>query len=177
MLQIHAVTASYWHCPHSTTVRCPSDRRSVRLSHPAAHAPVAGLLLWAPRAGDIDRQRRAPSSNAAEMTYIVSSGALNSTPTNSRRSTALSSTCGQCHVDSRVDEAEHRLYIVYTAPLTGRPMAHGHHKTTTSLFSVYACATTERIYHCLDVLLVMRPKRKKKVKVARTRLPSVGFRS
>jgi len=26
-----------------------------------------------------------------------------------RRSTALSSKCGQCHVDSRVDEAEHRV--------------------------------------------------------------------
>ena len=26
-----------------------------------------------------------------------------------RRSTALSSKCGQCHVDSRVDEAEHRF--------------------------------------------------------------------
>ena len=29
----------------------------------------------------------------------------------SPRSTALSSECGQCHVDSRVDEAEHRLAV------------------------------------------------------------------
>jgi len=43
----------------------------------------AGLLLSALLAGDIDRQRRAPVSHA---------GALSST--------ALSSKCGQCHVDS-----------------------------------------------------------------------------
>jgi len=49
------------------------------------------LLLSAVQAGHIDRQRRAPSNGAAARV----------------RSTELSSTCGQCHVDSRVDEAEH----------------------------------------------------------------------
>jgi len=42
------------------TVRCPS----VCLSVPSA-AACGGLLLWARRAGVIDRQRRVPSSNGA----------------------------------------------------------------------------------------------------------------
>jgi len=58
---------------------------------------AVGLLLSAVRAKDIDRQRRVlGSSNAAAQ----------------GRSTALSSKCGQCHVDSRVDDAEHRLGLL-----------------------------------------------------------------
>jgi len=62
----------------------------VRLSVPAA----AGLLLSADPVGlgDIHRQRRAPCAQHQGS-----------------RSTALSSKYGQCHVESRVDDAEHRL--------------------------------------------------------------------
>jgi len=56
-------------------VECPS----VCLSHHSTSA-AAGLLLSAVLAGDIYRQRRSPGAQ--------------------RRSTALSSKCGQCHVDS-----------------------------------------------------------------------------
>jgi len=56
------------------------------------------LLLSAVRAKDIDRQRRAPGSSSAAARG---------------RSTALSSKCGQCHVDSQVDEAEHRWVSLY----------------------------------------------------------------
>jgi len=62
--------------------------RRVRLSVPAA----AGLLLSADPVGDIHRQRRAPCAQHQGS-----------------RSTALSSKYGQCHVESRVDDAEHRL--------------------------------------------------------------------
>jgi len=58
----------------------------------AAGACAAGLLLSARQAGDIGRQRPVPGTKQQR-----------------RRSTALSSKCGQCRVDSRVDEAEHRL--------------------------------------------------------------------
>jgi len=49
------------------------------------------LLLSAVRAKYIDRQRRAPGSSSAAARG---------------RSTALSSKCGQCHVDSRINKAE-----------------------------------------------------------------------
>ena len=49
------------------------------------------MLLSAVRAEDIDRQRRAPGSSSAAARG---------------RSTALSSKCGQCHVDSRINKAE-----------------------------------------------------------------------
>ena len=73
------------------TVGCLSSRPSVcPIIRPQQRA--TGLLLSAVRAGDIDRQLRAPGGRQQR-----------------RRSTALSSKCGQCHVSSRVDEAEHRL--------------------------------------------------------------------
>jgi len=57
---------------------------------------AAGLLLSAMRDRDTDRHggRRTPNSNCAAAR---------------RRSTALSSVCGQCHVVSQLDDAEHRL--------------------------------------------------------------------
>ena len=58
---------------------------------------AVGLLMGAMRAGDIDR--RAPGAQQQRRRST------------SPRSTALSSECGQCHVDSRVDEAEHRLAV------------------------------------------------------------------
>jgi len=58
------------------------QRSDVRLSVPSLDSRC-GLLLWA---GDIDQQWRAGAGR----------------PT----ATALSSKCGQCHVDSRVNEAE-----------------------------------------------------------------------
>ena len=69
---------------------CPS----VSLSH-QSNAVAAGLLLSAVRAKDIDRQRRAPGSSSAAARVC---------------STALSSKCGQRHVDSRINEAEHRQF-------------------------------------------------------------------
>jgi len=58
------------------TVRCPSVCLSVCPIYRPLQQRAAGLLLWARRTGDIDRQRRPPSSTAA------------------------SSKCGQCHVVS-----------------------------------------------------------------------------
>jgi len=56
-----------------------------------SNAAVAGLLLSAVLAKDIDRQR--PAAAAPQHT-------------------ALSSKCGQCHVDSRINEAEQRLGLL-----------------------------------------------------------------
>jgi len=66
------VVHAYWHCPHSmqsriyVTVRCPSVCLSVCMfacpidrSQPRR---AASLLLGTKRAGDIDRQRRAPGA-------------------------------------------------------------------------------------------------------------------
>ena len=78
------------HCPHSmrsrlyVTVRRPSVRPSVC---PIVQQPLrraASLLLSAPRAGHIGRQRWAPALRSKR-----------------RRSTAFGSKCGQCHGDSR----------------------------------------------------------------------------
>jgi len=80
LYQWNSAQYGYWHCPHGRASIC--NRLSVRMSHQQQRWP-AGLLLSALLAGDIDRQRRAPVSHA---------GALSST--------ALSSKCGQCHVDS-----------------------------------------------------------------------------
>jgi len=81
------------------------QRSGVRLSvcpiiRPQQRRATAGLLLSAVQAGDIARQRQAPCSNGAAARG---------------RSTALGSKCGQCHVDSRVDEAEHRLVALAVA--------------------------------------------------------------
>ena len=91
---------AFWHCAHSMrsrvykTVRC----LSVRLSHQSNAATACGGFAAERRTGkDIDRQRRAPGSSSAAARG---------------RSTALSSKCGQCHVDSRVDETEHRLGLI-----------------------------------------------------------------
>ena len=73
---------------------CPSVRLSC---HSAIQRRAAGLPLSAVRAGDIDRQWWAPGAEQQR-----------------RRSTALSSECGKCHVDSRVDETEHRLVTIMT---------------------------------------------------------------
>ena len=79
------------------TVRCPSVRQSVCPISRTQQSRAAGLLLSAVRAKYIDRQRRAPGSSSAAARG---------------RSTALSSKCGQCHVDSRINEAEHRLGLL-----------------------------------------------------------------
>ena len=49
-------THDYWHCPHSirSGVYASVGRPSGRPIRPL-HAAAAGLLLWARRAGDIDR--------------------------------------------------------------------------------------------------------------------------
>jgi len=62
------------------------------------------LLLSAVQAGDIDRQQRAPSSNGATA----------------RRSAANAGSV--VHVDSRVDEAEHRL-VITPPPIGERSIA------------------------------------------------------
>ena len=66
----------------SVTVGCPSVCPVIR----PQQRRTAGLLLSAMRAKGIAQQQRSSS-------------------------TALSSKCGQCHVDSQVDEAEHRLVL------------------------------------------------------------------
>ena len=68
---------------------------SICLSVPSfdSERRAAGLLLSAPRTGDLDRHS------------TVGAGAQQQR----RRRTAHSSKCRQCHVDSRVDEAEHKL--------------------------------------------------------------------
>ena len=91
---------SYWHCPHSmrsrvyVTVGCPSVRLSVCPSVFSIIRPqqrrATGLLLSARAGGGY----RLSAANAGRPR---------------RCSTVLSSKCGQCHVDSRVEEAEHRL--------------------------------------------------------------------
>ena len=50
------------------TIQCPSVRPFVCLSVPFCAAAAAGLLLLARQAGDIDRQRRAPSRSGAAAT-------------------------------------------------------------------------------------------------------------
>ena len=69
------------------TIRCPPIRSFVCLSH---FAPQVGLLLWARRASDVDRQRRAPGSssaaaraaarrsdaNAGSVTFIADAGGI-----------------------------------------------------------------------------------------------------
>ena len=79
------------------TIRCPSVRQSVCPTSRTQQRRAAGLLLSAVRAKDIDRQHRAPGSNSAAARG---------------RSTALSSKCGQCHVDSRINDAEHKLVLL-----------------------------------------------------------------
>ena len=75
------------------TIRCPSVSQSVSLSHQSNEAAPCGR--FAPYAQkDINRQRQAPGSSSAAARG---------------RSTALSS---QCHVDSRINEAEHRLGLL-----------------------------------------------------------------
>ena len=94
---------NYWHCSHSMpsrfyeTIVHPSVRPSVFPIMRLQLRRAAGLLLSAVRAKDIDRQRRAPGSSSAAARG---------------RSTALSSKCGQCHVDRRINEAEHRLVLL-----------------------------------------------------------------
>jgi len=61
------------------------------------------LLLSAVRAADIDRRRPTPGATSSNGATAVG------------RSTALSSKCGQCHVDSRVVEAEHKLELLFVA--------------------------------------------------------------
>ena len=75
----------------------PSVRQSVCPISQTQQRRAVGLLLSAVRAEDIDRQRRAPGSSSAAARG---------------RSTALSSKCGQGHVDSRINKAEHRLGLL-----------------------------------------------------------------
>ena len=88
--------------PHSTrsrvfvTIGCPSVRLSVCLSHYSTAAAACGGFA----------SRRYPST-ALCAGHPAARG----------RSTALSSKCGQCHVDRRVDEARHRLVLMNIYPL------------------------------------------------------------
>ena len=104
-LECECITTSlwrYWHCPRGmrsrvyVTIGCPSVWSIVQ--QPLRRA--AGLLPSAPRTEHIDRQRRqpAPSSTAPS-------------------STALSSKCRQCLVDSRVGDTEHRLVLRHSRTL------------------------------------------------------------
>jgi len=69
------------------------ERPSVCLSHRSTAAAVAGgFALSALRTGDIVRQRRLPAALRTSCRRAQQQR---------RRSTALSSKCGQCHVDSR----------------------------------------------------------------------------
>ena len=83
------------------TVRCPFVRPSVRQSvcpiSRTQQRRAEGLLLSAVRTKDIDRQHWEPGSTGPKQ--------------------ALSSKCGQCHADSRVDEAEQRWVSFYFRPV------------------------------------------------------------
>ena len=76
------------------TVRCPS----VRLSHKSNAATACGGFAAERRT----RKRYRSTAPGARQQQRRSPG----------RSTALSSKCGQCHVDSRINEAEHRLGLI-----------------------------------------------------------------
>jgi len=69
-------------------VRRPSVRLSVR--------PCL-IVVWFAAERPVGRTYRSTAAGAQQQ---------------QRRSTALSSKCGQCHVGSRVDEAEHRLFYI-----------------------------------------------------------------
>jgi len=59
------------------TVRCPSVRLSVCPVYPPLQQRAAvGLLLWARRAGDIDRQRRPPGATAANASSVTLSAGV-----------------------------------------------------------------------------------------------------
>jgi len=73
-------------CPSVCPIIRPQQRRA------------AGLLLSAVPTGDLDRQWQAPCTQQQRATAR-------------NRSTALSSKCGQCRVNSRVDEAELRVVV------------------------------------------------------------------
>ena len=86
-MQQKCILYSYWYFSHSMRSRvykcwtsvCLSVRPTIRPPYAAA----AGLLLSAVAAGNIDRQRRPPNAQQQQ-----------------RRSTAHSSKCEQCRVDS-----------------------------------------------------------------------------
>ena len=91
----------YWHCSHSTR-QGPSVCLFVCLSQlSGAAASAVGLLLWARRAGDIDRlmHGRCPVATAQHA----------------HCSTALSSECEQCHVHSRRRKLNANLLIQLTS--------------------------------------------------------------
>ena len=75
----------------------PSVHLSVSPISRTQQQRAAGLLLSTVYAKDIDRQRQAPGSSSAATRGC---------------STALSSTCGQCYVDSQINEAGHRLGLL-----------------------------------------------------------------
>jgi len=80
------------------TVRCPSVCPSVSLSHQSNAAAACGGFAAERRT----RKRYRSTAPGARQQERRSPG----------RSTALSSKCGQCHVDSRINEAEHRLGLL-----------------------------------------------------------------
>jgi len=95
---------NFWHCLHSmrnrvyvTGVR-PSVRSSVCLSHHSTAAAACGGFDAKRRVGKTYRSTAAGAGAQAQQQR--------------RRSTAFGSKCGQCHVDSRVHEAEHRLVFI-----------------------------------------------------------------
>jgi len=75
-------------------------RPSVCLSHHSTTTAACGGFAVERRAG------RRYRSTAAGLGHPAATG---NSDTARGRSTALSSKCGQCHVDSHVEEAEHRL--------------------------------------------------------------------
>jgi len=74
------------------------------------------LLLSAVPAGDIDRQWLAPDAKQQQ-----------------RRSTALSSKCGQWHVGIRVDEAEQTHTHAFNGPLSGTTRVSRYQKGKTNM--------------------------------------------
>ena len=96
---------NFWHCLHSMRNRVyvtgcvrPSVRSSVCLSHHSTAAAACGGFDAKRRVGKTYRSTAAGAGAQAQQQR--------------RRSTAFGSKCGQCHVDSRVHEAEHRLVFI-----------------------------------------------------------------
>ena len=79
------------------TVPRPSVCQSVCPISRTQQQRAAGLLRSAVRTKDIDRQRQAPGGSSATARGC---------------STALSIKWGQCHIDSRINEAEHKLELL-----------------------------------------------------------------
>jgi len=125
LLCVLSLTLSPDRTLHLLTLRAGSMKRStvrpsVRLSHRST-AAAAGLLLSAPRTGDIDRL-------------------LHGAPAMLRSLSALSSKCGQRHVDSRRRRLNTDLLVrneLCSRPLTDRPEENDRKSSAYNVFSVH----------------------------------------